>query len=101
MKRAKRLTRKQQKQAKKIFDDLQANLPKIESKPRKIKSIVSLTHYLQKQAEKKHAKQHEREDKRAAKADKRAIRDREKAVKKAAREAKEAKRAARLAKDKE
>ena len=101
MKRTKRLTLKQQKQAKKIFDELQANLPKVESKPRKVTSILSLTHYLQRQAEKKHAKQHEREDKRAAKADKRAVREKEKAIKKAAREAKEAKRVARLAKDKE
>lgn len=93
MKRTKRLTRRQQKQAKKIFDDLQASLPKVESKPRKTKQIFSLTHYLQKQAEKKHEKQHERADRRSAK---KAL---ERAAVKAAKELKRAKKEAKAAKE--
>ncbi len=91
MKRTKRLTRKQQKQAKKIFDDLQASLPKVESKARKQK--FSLTHYLEKKAEKKHEKQHERADRRAVKP------GLVKAALKAAKELKKAKKEAKAAKE--
>lgn len=102
MKRVKRLTRRQIKAQKKFLAELTKNQPLevVESKPKKVhKSVfLPLSVYLTKQAERKHAKMHEREERRAAKADKVALRKAERAAKKLERETKEAKRAARKAK---
>lgn len=104
MKRTKRMTRRQIKAQKKFLEELAKSQPievtEAEIKPKKaVKSVfLPLTVYLAKQAEKKHAKKHEREDRRAAKADKIANRKAVREANKKAREAKEAKRAARKAK---
>lgn len=101
MKRTKRMTKRQIKAQKKFLEELAKNQPlEVVDKPKKTtKSVfLPLSVYLNKQAEKKHAKMHEREEKRAAKADKIAIKKAAKEAKKTAREAKEAKMAARKAK---
>jgi hypothetical protein len=101
MKRAKRMTKREVKAQKKFLEELAKNQPlEVFDKPKTQKKSVflPLSVYLNKQAERKHAKQHEREDKRAAKADKVANKKAAQEAKRTAREAKEAKRAARKAK---
>lgn len=66
MKRAKRLTRKEKKKAAELLKDQ----PKPVSKPRKIKPMLTLTFYLQRQAKNKAEKLHHRQEKRDAKAGK-------------------------------
>lgn len=103
MKKAKRVTKRQKKAMIKFLEEMKANQPQPEvifkPKARKASKLLTLTKYLEIQAQKKHDKAHLREDRRTAKADKLAIRAKEKAARKAVREAKEAKRAARLAKN--
>jgi hypothetical protein len=62
-----KITKKQKKAAKKIADQQRAERNKLERKPVTSTSILTLTQYLQKQAEKKYAKEVYREGKRHAK----------------------------------
>lgn len=104
MKKAKKVTKRQRKAQTKFLKELaakaQEQLEVFDSKPKAQKKSVflPLSVYLTKQAEKKHAKMHAREDRRNAKADKVAVRKAAKEAKRAAKEAKEAKRAQRVAK---
>jgi len=104
MKKAKKVTKRQKKAMIKFLEEMKENQPQPEitfkPKIRKASKLLTLTKYLERQAQKKHDKAHQREDNRAAKADKIAIRAKEKAARKAVREAKEAKRAARLTRTK-
>lgn len=108
MKRLKRVTKRERKAMakflKEMADKQTIEVTEAEIKPKKVRKSVflPLSVYLAKQAEKKHAKKHERDEKRAFRADKIAFRDATrksiKEAKKLAREAKEAKRAARKSK---
>ena len=127
MKRTKKLTRRQQKNAERLFTALSENLSEKTGGKRKrkrklhlslkkflgnaveqialttakVEPIFSLKEYFAKKAQKRLEKLTQREEDRQAKADKIAVRAKLKAVRKAIREAKEAKRAARLAKKQE
>lgn len=102
MKRTKRLTKRELKAQKKFLAELAKTQPQPEmvskSKAQKKTVLLPLSVYLAKQAEKKHAKQHARDDKRAAKADKIANRKAVREAKRLVREAKEARRTARKSK---
>ncbi len=102
MKRVKQLTKRQRKARDKFLKEMAPSQPievtEADVKPRKkSKVFLPLSAYLAKQAEKKHAKMHERGERRAAKADKIAVRKAAKEAKRLAREAKEAKKAKRNA----
>lgn len=107
MKRLKRVTKRERKAMAKFLKEMAEKQPievtEAEVKPKKVRKSVflPLSVYLAKQAEKKHAKKHKRDEGRAFRADKIAFRDAtRKAVKEAkrlVREAKEAKRARRAA----
>jgi len=121
MKRTRRLTRRQLKNAQELFSELSDKPKKSHKKTKlvlalrkhltdtveqttlrstRVDPIFSLENYFAKKAQKRLEKLTHREEKRQAKADKIAVRAKEKAAKRAAREAKEAKRTARLAKEK-
>jgi len=66
MNRAKKLTRREKKEANAQLRDQ----PKAARKPRKQKAMLSLTLYLQRQTARKQEKKHHRQEKRDAKAGK-------------------------------
>ena len=88
----KRLTKRQKKEQAKFLKELTKSQIKVVAKPQKNKAILTLTEFLAKQAQKKHDKKHERQERANAKP---ALL---KAAAKAAKEAKRAKKAARAAK---
>lgn len=73
MKKAKRVTKRQKKAMIKFLEEMKAGQPQqepliIKPKARKASKLLSLTKYLERQAQKKQEKAHEREEKRDAKA---------------------------------
>lgn len=74
MKKAKRVTKRQKKAMIKFIEEMKANQPQPEVvfKPKvrkgKASKLLTLTKYLERQAQKKHDKAHHREEKRDAKA---------------------------------
>mgnify|MGYP000123364221 CR=1 FL=1 len=70
MKKAKRVTKRQKKQAAQFMKELMKSQPQITQAPKtsKSNSVISLTDFLNRQAQKKHDKKHERQERNAAKA---------------------------------
>lgn len=72
MKKAKRVTKRQKKAMIKFLEEMKANQPQPEvifkPKARKASKLLTLTKYLERQAQKKRDKAHHREEKRDAKA---------------------------------
>lgn len=72
MKKAKKVTKRQKKAMIKFLEEMKVNQPQPEitmkPKVRKAGPLLSLTKYLERQAQKKHDKAHHREEKRDAKA---------------------------------
>ncbi len=72
MKKAKRVTKREKKAMIKFLEEMKANQPQPEvtfkPKTRKTSKLLTLTKYLERQAQKKHDKAHHREEKRDAKA---------------------------------
>lgn len=74
MKKAKRVTKREKKAMIKFLEEMKANQPQPEvtfkpkPKNRKVSKLLTLTKYLERQAQKKRDKAHHREEKRDAKA---------------------------------